>query len=82
MTTKRYMQVVQTPHPQASILKPTELPMFKGAEDTNLACGQCKVLITVGVDVSTLEKQFAAPYELLVRCPKCDTFNRLPSSKA
>ncbi len=64
--------------PNASILKPTNLPLFKGTEQENLLCGRCEVVLAKSVSATTMKTRFAAPHQLVIICPKCRANNVLP----
>lgn len=70
--------VVDTPLPNASILKPAQLPLFKGDEQENLLCGGCEALLAKSASSMTMKKRFAAPHQLVIVCPKCHANNVLP----
>ena len=79
MTTKQYMQVVKTPHPDASRILLKTLPGFIGDEDVNVACGECKTILAKGVSMETFARQASTPYQMLLVCPQCGAENELPS---
>ena len=44
-----------------------------------LLCGSCGHVICKGVSAESCTSKFSAPVQLLVKCPKCGTHNRLPA---
>lgn len=83
MAEKRYMQVVETPHPEAAILRWDNgtLPVIRGDGDLNLACGNCKVVLCRNVTIEDLVARFGSKHQLLIVCPNCEVFNLLPSQR-
>ncbi len=75
--TKTRLSCVDEPSPGASILAPDFEPGFEGDEAEDLLCGSCGARISSGVSGSTLATRFAAPIELLVKCPICGKHNHL-----
>ncbi|WP_374469647.1 hypothetical protein [Phenylobacterium sp.] len=82
MSRTLYMSVVEKPHPQAAILQSDKstTPVMKGNADVNLACGSCQVVLAQGLTVEWFANQFQTPFQLLLRCPKCAAYNRLPAT--
>jgi hypothetical protein len=76
---KTQLQIVAVPDIRASILQPNAAPAFKGNESEDLLCGSCGIILAQGVSSVTLNGKFAAPVQLLVKCPKCAGYNRLPA---
>lgn len=75
--TKTKLEIVATPD-NASIFLPTNAPAFTGADGEDLLCGSCNVTLCQGVSVDSFRRRFAAPVQLLIKCPKCASHNRLP----
>ena len=75
--TKTRLTFVDEPSPGASILMPDVEPGFKGDEAEDLLCGSCGASISRGVSAGTIAAKFAAPIQLLVKCPICGKHNRL-----
>lgn len=73
------LDVVDKPSERASVLELEQVPGLKGSDDERLLCGSCGVVLVDGVSRAALTKRFAAPVELLVRCP-CGAHNRLPAA--
>lgn len=73
------LEIVKTPDKSASILAPTVSPAFEGTESEDLLCGSCGVLLGKRISTDTLKARFAAPAQLLVKCPECGAHNRLPA---
>jgi hypothetical protein len=73
--------VVNRPLPQAAVLKPSDLPLFKGKDDLeDLLCGRCSAVVCESVTPLTLKTLFGTSHQLIVECPRCDTYNVLPST--
>jgi hypothetical protein len=70
--------VVTTPDRLASIFTPTMHPIFVGTDSEDLLCGSCSVILTEGVSEANVRQRLAAPVQLLIKCPKCGSHNRLP----
>jgi hypothetical protein len=79
MNTNKRLPTVPSPHKQASILAPTVAPLLRGNDSENLLCGGCSVILTEGFSEATISSRFAAPAQLLIKCPKCGAFNVLPA---
>lgn len=79
MSTNNRLSVVQSPDKQASILAPTVTLALKGDESENLLCGGCSVILAGGVSEKTVSSRFAAPVQLLIKCPECGPYNELPA---
>ena len=79
MSINKSLVVVSTPHPQASIINSTVLPVFQGGELENQVCGSCAVIVIEGVSTGSLRSTLSAPIQLLIRCPKCGAYNTLPT---
>jgi len=77
--TQTRLPIVKSPDKKASILAPTVHPVFNGSEQEDLLCGNCDVVLAEGVSASTIMARFAAPVQLLVKCPVCSSHNRLPA---
>jgi phage FluMu protein Com len=82
MGINKRLPVVQSPDKQASILAPTVAPVLKGDESENLLCGGCSAMLGEGVSENTISTRFAAPVQLLIKCPKCGAYNELPAKIA
>ena len=74
------LSVVENPDAKASILAPSnKIALFVGDETETLICGKCRFVLVKGVSRETLRARFAAPAQLLLKCPKCGAHNRLPA---
>ncbi len=71
------LTAVDEPIAGASILAPDFEPGFSGDEPEDLLCGSCGARISRGVSAITLAQRFAAPIQLLVKCPVCGQHNRV-----
>jgi len=71
--------VVSEPSADASVVHLENAPFLKGRESENLLCGSCALVICKGVSTESCESKFSAAVQLLVRCPKCGSHNRLPA---
>jgi hypothetical protein len=78
MSTNKSLVVVSQPHPSASIINPTVLPVFQGIEPENQLCGSCAVILIEGVSTDSLRSTLSTPMQLLICCPKCGAYNTLP----
>jgi hypothetical protein len=67
------------PSADASVIHLENAPFLKGKEHENLLCGTCGLVICKGVSAESCIAKFSAPVQLLVKCPKCGTHNRLPA---
>jgi hypothetical protein len=72
---------VTAPLSDASILVPQKLPFMTGNDPEDLACGGCGTILCSGVVTLTAKARFAAPVQLLIKCPvpACGNLNVLPS---
>lgn len=70
---------VVEPLPEASIISPAVTPAFEGTERDNLLCGKCLITLCRRLSVETMRSRFAAPVQLLIKCPKCGVHNKLPA---
>ena len=77
--TQTKLPIIKAPDANASILKPTEHPAFKGNEQDDLLCGSCDVVLFEGVSAASVKAKYAAPVQLLVKCPECGSHNNLPA---
>ena len=75
--TKVWLDIVETPHPMASVLAPNRAPAFFGNEAENLLCGNCSQVLSDGASVSTIRDKHRHVPELIVRCPGCGTLNEI-----
>jgi hypothetical protein len=73
------LAAVATPPVDASVIHLENAPFLTGKERANLLCGSCGLVLCKGVSAESCMKKFSAPVHVLVRCPKCDTHNRLPT---
>jgi len=78
-TNQKKLSIVPVPHPQASILSPTINPALRGNDNEDLLCGKCSAILTDGVSENTIASRFAAPFQLLIKCPQCGIYNNLPA---
>jgi hypothetical protein len=78
MAKKTKLAVIARPAADASVLHLENAPFLKGKERENLVCGSCGLVICKGVSTESCARKFAAPVQVLVRCPKCGTHNGLP----
>jgi Zn finger protein HypA/HybF involved in hydrogenase expression len=74
---KTKLAVIAEPPADASVVHLENAPFLKGKERENLLCGSCGLVICKGVSAESCTSKFSAPVELLVRCPKCGSHNRL-----
>jgi hypothetical protein len=77
MSSNKSLIVESIPHPRASILGATVLPIFTGSEPENQLCGRCAVILAKGVSLNTLRFTFSAPVQFLIQCPQCRAYNTL-----
>ena len=84
MNKQTILGTVADPLPNASILLPDKLPFMTETESENLLCGGCKAILCEGLGTKTAKSRFAAPVQLLIKCPvpACGKFNVLPSTMA
>ena len=61
--------------PKASILAPTVSPAIKNTGNSDQTCGDCGVVLIEGESPTN----WTAPFQMLIRCPKCGTHNELPA---
>ena len=82
MYVRTKLPLVDMPHPQASILRPTldALPLFTGGEQVDMLRGGCEAVICRSMSALTSKTKFAAPHQLVVICPRCGVNNVLPST--
>jgi hypothetical protein len=81
MAAKIYLRVIdEAEEGKDSILVAGVLPMFKGSEDENLACGSCKQVLCRNVSTRTLYERFSASGRLVLRCI-CGAFNLAPTQR-
>ena len=73
------LEIIEQPHPNASVLAPTITPVLKGNDDEDLLCGRCAVVLCEGVSRDTIASRFIAPAQMLITCPKCGAHNQLPA---
>ena len=73
------LAAVATPPVDASVIHLENAPFLTGTERTNLLCGNCGLVLCKGVSAESCMNKFSAPVQVLVRCPKCETHNRLPA---
>jgi Zn finger protein HypA/HybF involved in hydrogenase expression len=73
------LAAVATPPVDASVIHLENAPFLTGKERTNLLCGNCGLVLCKGVSTESCMKKFAAPVQVLVRCPQCASHNRLPT---
>jgi Zn finger protein HypA/HybF involved in hydrogenase expression len=73
------LAAVATPPADASVIHLENAPFLTGKERTNLLCASCGLVLCKGVSTASCEKKFSAPVQVLVRCPKCASLNRLPT---
>jgi hypothetical protein len=71
------LEVVE-PKAGASILAPEKAPGIVGNERDNLLCGRCLVTLGRRISVAIMTRRFAAPVQLLIKCPKCGVHNEVP----
>ena len=76
---ERRLRTVPAPHKQASVLKFDVIPCFQGDGEEILLCGQCLIELAIGVWEEYLARQIATPVQLIIKCPKCQSFNLLSS---
>jgi hypothetical protein len=76
---KTKLAVIAAPPADASVLHLENAPFLKGIDKENLVCGRCGVVICKGVSAESCMDKFSGPVQLLVRCPKCRSLNRLPA---
>ena len=79
MPRKTKLATVPEPPADASVIHLENAPFLKGKEGENLLCGTCGLVICKGVSTESCMSKFSAPVQLLVKCPKCGTHNRLPA---
>jgi hypothetical protein len=79
MAKKIKLAAVEPPPADASVIHLENAPFLTGKERTHLLCGNCGLVLCKGVSAESCMKKFAAPMQVLVRCPKCDTHSRLPT---
>ena len=77
MTAKIYLKETQK-LPGDSILQAGVLPIMRGEEDENLACGACKSIIFRGVSTRIVYERIRPENRLVVQCT-CGAHNLLPS---
>lgn len=73
------LDVVDEPHPNAAKLEPTTTPVIRGNENEDSACGKCGVILLRGVSFKTIIERFATPTKMVIKCPECAAYNRLPA---
>lgn len=73
------LAAVATLPADASVIHLENAPFLTGKERTNLLCGSCGLVLCKGVSTESCLKKFSAPVPVLVRCPKCESHNRLPT---
>jgi hypothetical protein len=73
------LAAVAAPPVDASVIHLENAPFLTGKERTNLLCGSCGLVLCKGVSAESCTKKFAAPVPVLVRCPQCESHNRLPT---
>jgi hypothetical protein len=76
---QKKLSIVFSPHEKASILAPMVAPALNGNDDEDLVCGNCFIVLASGVSEKTVASRFAAPFQLLVKCPSCGVYNNLPA---
>jgi phage FluMu protein Com len=76
---KSKLPIIDEPNKRASILVLKLHPAFTSTDSEDLLCGSCGVVLAQGTSRATIQAHFAAPVQLLVKCPKCGTYNRLPA---
>lgn len=80
MEQKHYLTLITDASPERdSIMYPKSLPLMRGNEDENLACGSCKAIIVRNASVRTIHQRFVtvATSRLIARCV-CGADNLLP----
>ncbi len=55
------LEIIDQPHPNASVLAPTIAPAMQGDDDEDLLCGGCGVVLCKGVSRDTIASRFMAP---------------------
>ena len=73
------LEIIDQPHPKASVLALTITPAIKGDDDEDLLCGGCGVVLCESFSRDTSASLFMAPAQMLLTCPKCGAHNRLPA---
>lgn len=73
------LALVPTLPVDASLIYLENAPFLTGKERTNLLCASCALVLCKGVSTESCMKKFSAPVQVLVRCPKCGSHNRLPT---
>jgi Zn finger protein HypA/HybF involved in hydrogenase expression len=73
------LAAVATPPIDASVILLENAPFLTGTERANLLCGNCGLVLCKGVSTESCMRKFSASVQVLVRCPQCDTHNRLPA---
>jgi hypothetical protein len=76
---KTKLAVIAEPSAGASVVHLENAPFLNGKERENLLCGSCGLVICKGVSTESCTSKFSAPVQLLVKCPKCGSHNRLPA---
>lgn len=74
------LAAVATPPDDASVIHLENAPFLTGKERTNLLCANCGIVLCKGVSSESCVQKFSAPVPVLVRCPQCESLNRLPTN--
>ena len=77
MAAKIYLPLTE-PKTNDSILQAGVLPITRGHDDENLACGSCKSVIFRGVSTRTVYEKMRPQHRLVAQCT-CGAHNLLPS---
>ena len=73
------LEIINNPHPQASILDIQHIPAMKGQDNEESFCGECLTILLDGVSLDTVHRMFATPAQLLLKCFHCGKYNRIPA---
>lgn len=79
MKRRTILAIVKMPDARASIIQLDNTPAFIGDEQEDLLCGSCGATLGQGISAATLRQHTSAPAQLIVSCPGCKAYNRVPS---